>query len=161
MITDEEGDTTGDSAAAVDLQVEVNGISYTLTDDFADADIPNGYARTQRSLDGADRQMVENESGKVCLGYMKDAEGNGDFFLYNEETASFSPYAEISISDTTSIIVLSDASQVSLPDTYQEAKLTLNDKEFPVWQDTVNEGLYVIYAPPVTWITARPCWSRL
>ena len=139
---------TADSntSQAADLQVDVNGVSYTLTDNFADADIPNGYARTQRTLDGTERQMVENESGNVCLGYMTDAEGNGDFFLYNEETATFSPYAEISISDIASIIVLSDASQVSLPNSYQEAKLSLNDKEFPVWQDTDREGIYVLYA---------------
>lgn len=140
----EEGDTA--APAAEDLQVDVDGVIYTLTDDFADADIPNGYARTQRTLDGAERQMVENDNGSVCLGYMIDAEGVGAFFLYNEENATFSPYAEISISDTTSIIVLNDASQVSLPDNYQEAKLSLNEKEFPVWQDTENEGMYVIYA---------------
>jgi len=145
LITD-GGSDDANATDAVEQQIEVNGVSYTLTDDFADADIPNGYARTQRTLDGAERQMVENESGNICLGYMKDAEGNGDFFLYNEESATFAPYAEISISDTTSIVVLSDTSQVSLPDTYQEAKLTLNDKEFPVWQDTTTEGLYVIYA---------------
>lgn len=150
-VTIEEGDPSkiADSAPASeasDVQVEVNGVSYTLTDDFADADIPNGYARTQRTLDGEDRQMVENESGNVCLAYMIDSEGTGDFFLYDEETATFAPYAEISISDTTSIIVLSDTSQVSLSDTYVEAKLSLNDKEFPVWQDSEKEGIYVIYA---------------
>lgn len=131
---------------AEDIQVDVNGVLYTLTDEFADADIPNGYARTQRTLDGEERQMVENESGNVCLGYLKDEEGTGDFFLYNEENATFSPYAEISISDITSIIVLNDTSAVSLPDKYSEAKLSLNDKEFPVWQDTEKEGIYVIYA---------------
>lgn len=131
---------------AADVQVDVNGVVYTLTDTFADADIPNGYARTQKMLDGVERQMVENDSGSVCLGYMVDEAGNGDFFLFNEETATFSAYAEISISDTTSIIVLSDASQVSLPDTYKEAKLSLNNKEFPVWQNTEKGGLYVIYA---------------
>lgn len=142
--TDEEGDSP--AAAAGDMQVDVAGVTYTLTDDFADADIPNGYARTQRTLDGTERQMVENDSASICLGYMKDAEGTGAFFLYLEETASFAPYAEISISDTSSIVVLSDASEVSLPNRYQEAKLSLNEKEFPVWQDTEKEGMYLIYA---------------
>lgn len=146
---EEESDDEGGNenlADASDIEVDVNGTVYTLTDEFADADIPNGYTRTQRNLDGEDRQMVENESGSVCLGYLRDADMVGDFFLYNEETATFSPYAEISISDSTSIIVLSDASQVSLPDSYSEAKLSLNEKEFPVWQDTENEGMYVFYA---------------
>ena len=90
--------------------------------------------------------MVANESGAVTLGYLKDAEGTGDFFLYNTENATFSPYEEVSISDTTSIIVLSDTSNVKLPKQYKEAKLTLNEKEFPVWQDSSKEDTYVIYA---------------
>lgn len=134
------------STGAGDKEVEVNGEKYTLTDAFADADIPAGYSKTTVSLDGEDRQMVTNEEGTVTLGYLKDAEGTGDFFLYNTEDATFSPYEEISISDTTSIIVLSDTSNVKLPKQYKEAKLTLNEKEFPVWQDSSKEDTYVIYA---------------
>ena len=134
------------STGAGDKEVEVNGEKYTLTDAFADADIPAGYSKTTVSLDGEDRQMVTNEEGTVTLGYLKDAEGTGDFFLYNTEDATFSPYEEISISDTTSIIVLSDTSKVKLPKQYKEAKLTLNEKEFPVWQDSTKEDTYIIYA---------------
>lgn len=138
-------DTTTASSAS-DMQVEVNGVSYTLTDNFADIDIPAGYARTQISLDGQERQMVTNSASGVVLGYLVDAGGTGDFYLYNEENATFSPYEEVYISDTTSIIVLSDASKVKLPSTYVEITLTLNGKEFPAWQDSVNAGYYIIYA---------------
>lgn len=134
------------AASASDKQVEVNGVTYTLTDEFADADIPSGYSRTQVDLDGEQRQMVTNESGSIYLAYLFDADKVGDFFLYNVEDATFAPYEEIAISDTTSIIVLSDSSKVKLPKTYKEAKLTLNEKEFPVWQDTEHAGYYVIYA---------------
>ena len=139
-------DSTTQAPSAGDVEVDVNGVMYTLTDEFADTDIPNGYSRTQKTLDGEERQMVENESGNICLGYLKDADAIGSFFLYNEENATFSPYAEISISDTMSIIVLSDTSEVTLDSRYSEAKLSLNEKEFPVWQDTEKEGIYVIYA---------------
>lgn len=143
-IKEESGETA--APAAGDKTVEVNGVSYVLTDEFADADIPSGYSRTTVSLDGEDRQMVVNEAGSVTLGYLKDGEGLGEFFLYNTENATFAPYEEISISDTTSIIVLSDTSKVKLPKNYQEAKLTLNEKEFPVWQDSTSDRFYVIYA---------------
>lgn len=129
-----------------DMQVEVNGTAYTLTDDFPDADIPSGYSRTQVELDGQQRQMVSNETSGATLGYLLDGEENGDFFLYNTESATFSPYEQLTISDTTSIIILSDTSQVDLPSTYQEANLTLNGKDFPVWQDTIRDGFYVLYA---------------
>lgn len=144
---DEEKD--GDdapAAAAGDMQVVVDGTTYTLTDKFADADIPAGYSRTTVSLEGEDRQMVENESGNICLGYLVDSDDVGDFFIYNEEDATFAPYEEIAISDTTSIIVLSDTSKVKLPGSYNEVGLTLNDKEFPVWQDKEHDGYYIIYA---------------
>ena len=35
---------------------------------------------------------------------------------------------------------------MDLPSTYQEANLTLNGKDFPVWQDTTRDGFYVLYA---------------
>lgn len=135
-----------ETSSANDIQVEVNGVAYTLTDGFADGDIPGGYSRTTISLDGQERQMVGNQAGSITLGYLKNAEGTGDFFLYNGEDATFAPYEEIAISDTASIVVLSDTSKVKLPDTYQEAKLTLNEKDFPVWQDSTKEGYYVLYA---------------
>ena len=82
------------------------------------------------------------------LGYLLDSERRtGDFFLYNRRRAlPFLPMKQLTISDTTSIIVLSDTSQVDLPSTYQEANLTLNGKDFPVWQDTTRDGFYVLYA---------------
>lgn len=137
---------TSTTSSADDMQVEVNGTTYTLTDSFADADIPSGYTRTQISLDGQERQMVTNESSGIVLGYLRDADDVGDFFLYSEEDATFSPYEEVAISDTTSIVILDDASGAKLPDTYAEVKMTLNGNEFPVWQDTENTDYYVMYA---------------
>lgn len=132
--------------SAGDMQVEVNGVAYTLTDSFGDMVIPEGYTRTSVTLEGQDRQMVVNASGTIYLGYLIDASNVGDFFVYNEKNATFFPYEELAISDTTSIIVLSDISGVNLPETYQQTKLTLNEKEFPVWQDMENDRYYVIYA---------------
>lgn len=134
------------AGTAEDKTVKVNGKSYTLTDEFADNDIPTGYSRKEVSLDGEKRQMVQNEDSGITLGYLLDSDKKGDFFLYNEEDATFSPYEEITISDSASIVVLSDTSKVKLPSNYQEAKLTLNDKEFPVWQNSDSADYYVIYA---------------
>lgn len=131
---------------AADKTVKVNGKSYTLTDEFADNDIPTGYSRVTVSLDGEKRQMVKNEDSGVTLAYLLDSDKKGDFFMYNEEDATFSPYEEVTISDSTSIVVLPDTSKVKLPSNYQEAKLTLNDKEFPVWQNSNSTDYYVLYA---------------
>lgn len=143
-IQEDSGTTAVPSAE--DLQVEVNGEAYILTDGFADADIPSGYTRTSVTLNGQERQMVMNEAGSIYLGYLLDAQNMGDFFLYNQENATFAPYEEVRISDKTSIVILSDSSKVNLPDTYAEAELTLNEKKFPIWQDNEHPGYYVMYA---------------
>lgn len=142
----QEDGGTAVAPSAEDIQVEVNGEAYILTDGFADADIPPGYTRTTVTLNGQERQMVMNEAGAVYLGYLLDAQSTGGFFLYNQENATFAPYEEVRISDTASIIILSDTSKVSLPDTYGEAELTLNEKRFPIWQDKEHNGYYVMYA---------------
>lgn len=139
-------DTSDSSSSANDVEVKVDGKTYTLTDDFEDKDIPSGYSRTKVSLDGKDHQMVVNGKDSIYLGYLKNSDGKGAFFLYDKENATFSAYEEVSISDTTSIILLNDESKVKLPSRYKKAKLTLNGEEFPVWQDTKNEDYYIMYA---------------
>lgn len=149
-VTIAEGDpskiTDTSTSTENDVKVKVNGKSYTLTDDFEDQDIPSGYSRTKVSLDGKDHQMVVNAKDSIYLGYLKNSDGKGAFFLYDKENATFSSYEEVSISDTTSIILLDDESKVNLPSQYKKAKLTLNGEEFPVWQDTKNEDYYIMYA---------------
>lgn len=145
---EEEEDAGSDEtsqASADDIQVDVDGTEYILTDKFPEGDIPEGYERTTVTLDGQERQMVANANSGVTLGYLLDGDA-GSFFLYNEENATFSPYAELVISDKTSIVLLSDTSAVSLPSEYKEAELTLKEKTFPVWQKSGDEGYYVLYA---------------
>ena len=144
LVEDEAAATSVSNAE--DLQVEVNGQTYYLTDDFENASIPYGYNRTEVELNGATRQMVENGTSGVILGFLVDAEDAGDYFLFNEENASFSNYEEINISDDMSIVLLSDTDEVSLPSKYLEATLTIDEKEFPVWQDAENENYYLLYA---------------
>ncbi len=131
--------------AAGDMQVEVGGTTYTLTDNFPEGDVPDGYERMTVTLDGKERQMVVNANSGVTLGYLSDGD-EGDFFMYNEEDATFAPYEELVISDKTSIILLSDTSAVNLSSDYKEAELTLDDKTFPVWQKSGEDGYYVLYA---------------
>ena len=61
-----------------DMEVTVNDTAYTLTDDFAEADIPAGYKKTTVTLDGAERQMVTNEAENIYLGYLRDSKDVGD-----------------------------------------------------------------------------------
>ncbi len=131
---------------AEDVPVTVDGTQYTLSDHFSEALIPEGYTETTVTYGGAERKFVVNETNTVYLGYLLDASGNGAFFLYDSDKASFSPYVEYKLSDTTSIVLLNDDSAISLPERYQETTLTINDAVFPVWQDMEQQTYYIVYA---------------
>ena len=138
---------SGTSAAGetTDIVVTVNGMDYNFSEAFTSNDIPDGYSETTMTFNGEERKFVANEAG-ITLGYLVDASGAGSFFMFNSEDATFSPYIEISISDTTSIVPLNNAEAVTLPDSYQQVELTVQDQQYPAWSDPMSPRYYVIYA---------------
>ena len=54
--------------------------------------------------------------------------------------------AEVVISNTTTITLIEDVSEIILPERYNETSVTMDGSEFPAWQDSVNTDMYVIYA---------------
>lgn len=127
-------------------KITINGVEYSFSEDFKATDIPEGYEETTLTYEGAEHKFVKNAESNIVLGYLVNAEGNGEFFLYDQEANTFAPFVVLYISDTTSIVLLSDVSAVKLPKQYQSMELTVNDKVFPAWQDMENDGFYVLYA---------------
>lgn len=128
------------------VKVTVGEQEYSLSGAFKASDIPAGFTEGTLSYDGGEHKIVQNETTGIKLGYLVDQTGKGAFFLYNEENATFSPYVSVVVSPTTSIALLKADSSLKVPDGYQEVKLTVNEHEFPAWQDSRNEGFYLVYA---------------
>ena len=143
--TAEPSGTASAAGETTDIVVNVNGTDYNFSEAFTTVDIPAGYAETTMTFNGEERRFVANDAG-VYLGYLVDSSGAGSFFLYNDEDATFSPYLEVAVSDTTSIILLNQPGQVSLPESYQQVDLTVSDQTFPAWADPSDSRFYVIYA---------------
>lgn len=152
-ITIEAGDpsktpsiSTATGTTASDGAVEVNGKVYTLSSDFEESEIPNGYVESTLNYSGTDYKIVVDETTGVQLGYLVDSNSNGEFFMYVSDNATFAPYEQIKISDTTSIILLSDVTGITLPDTYSSTTVLVNGQKFPAWQDTENTEMCILYA---------------
>ncbi len=141
-------DTTSDTAGeTTDIVVNVNGVDYNFSEAFTSADIPAGYYEATQTFNGEERKFVANDAG-VYLGYLVDSSGAGAFFLYNEEDATFAPYVELSISDTTSIIPLAEPEGLKMPEGYQEVNLNLTglDQQYSAWSNPETDRYYLIYA---------------
>lgn len=127
------------------IEISIDGEKYTLSSEFADNDIPTGFSVANVQYEGAQRTMITNESATVYLAYLFDSDGIGDFYYFNSEDATFSKCAQIAISSDTSIIVY-NAGDVEVPDNYKATSLTIDEKEFSIWQDPNASDYYLLYA---------------
>ena len=137
---------TPDAGSDTGITVTVNGKDYHFSEAFTSTDMPEGFTETAMTFNGEERKFAVNDAG-VYLGYLTDGSGTGNFFLFNTEDATFAPFAQLTISDTTSIIPLDKPEKVDLPDNYQESELTVQDQVFPIWSDpAASDRYYLIYA---------------
>ena len=91
--------------------------------------------------------VVYSDSFGLYLAYMVNDDNVGNFFMYVEEDATFTPYEEISISDDVRIALLSDVSEIELPSEYvSQDVMSANGYEFPAWKNEENPDFIVLYA---------------
>lgn len=137
---------TTDEPVADTATVEVNGVSYIFSDAFTEEDIPQGFVESTIDYDGAERKVVMNETSGLCLGYLVDANGEGKFFVYVSDNATFAPYETIDISDSVTIVLLTTVEDIVLPESYKAFNVTVNGTEFPAWQNIEDDRFCILYA---------------
>lgn len=145
-IKEGDGTATQGPVETTDVTVTVNGVAYTLANTFEDSVVPEGFTKTEFDYQGTKCTAVTNENASMFLGYLVDAEGNGDFFLYMMETAAFVPYESIKISDSTVIALLVDTSEVVLPEQYVPTEVIVNGTAYPAWQNVEDTAHCILYA---------------
>ena len=146
LIEEEEGETGAETTTSGG-QVEVDGVQYTITGGFSDALIPAGFVKGEKQFEGANCEVVTQEASGRSAFYLTPVDGGeADFFLYDDDNGTFSPFESIEIAQDRYIVLLRDDGGVNLPSAFQETMLTLNGKEFPAWQNTENADYYVVYA---------------
>ncbi len=145
IVQEDPQPATTEGASSGDSGITVGGVSYELSSDFADTEVPDGYERVTVNFEGTDWTMVVNNTTGVHLAYLVDANKTGRFFYYDDSKATFSPYEIINISDDTAILIVSDDS-LELPSYYVQTTMKLNGQEFVVWQNTNKDGFYLVYA---------------
>lgn len=144
---DTESQDTETTVATDGKTVKVNGKKYIVSSDFSEELIPEGFQKGEMSFEGSNYTVITQESSGINAMYLTEkSSGDSDFFLYNSDDGSFSPFEEVEIAKDRYIIPLMDDGKVSLPSQYQKITLTLNGKEFDTWQDTKEAEYYVVYA---------------
>lgn len=137
--------TTGPTTTT-DLSVNVNGVSYLIASEFPEDAIPKGYEAATLEYDLNECNVVYSEEFGLYLAYLVNEENAGDFFMYIEADATFAPYKEITVSESTTIALLSDVADVVLPEEYRTTTVVLDEYEFPAWQNQQDTNYCILYA---------------
>ena len=143
-VTIAEGEMT--AVTPTDATVDVNGVSYKIANEIPKDAIPAGYEAAKLEYDMVEYNVLYNEGFGLYLAYLLNEENAGDLFMYVEEDATFAPYEEIAVSDSVTIALLSDVTDVALPKEYTTTTVVLNGHDFPAWQAKDSEGFCILYA---------------
>ncbi len=138
--------TTDEPATDNGAIVEVNGETYTLSENFTEEDIPEGFEESSLEYAGTNYKVVMQAETGLYLGYLVNADGEGMFFLYVDENATFAPFEQLEISDTTVITLLSNVEDIVFPEPYKQTEVEVNGIAFPAWQNPENKEVCVVYA---------------
>lgn len=146
-ITGEAVTGTVDEGSLSEGTVEIDGKTYHFSNDIPLGEIPKGYEESTLEYDLKTYKVVYSEDFGLSLAYLVNEDNEGDFFMYVEETATFAPYEAIEISEETTIVVLTDVSEVVLPEEYKAMTVPFSSGyEFPAWQTDDTPGYCVFYA---------------
>lgn len=154
LVTIEQGDPNAVDSGAGDTalptgegpEVTVNGVNYTLVNDFEDVLIPEGFVRSAFTFEGHECQALKQEASGLYMAYLVDAEEKGAMFLYNPENGEFSACERVRISDTSEVILMQFTPHDALPETYKEAEFELNGIVFPAWQNPAQPEFFIVNA---------------
>lgn len=108
-----------------DMSAMVAGVTYEVAKQFDESTLPEGFEAINYSYHDVEVRAGKGLQKDLILLYLKDEAGNGELYIYNEATDSFSPWVEISVS-AKSIVILPIEEDVEIPDGFVEASIDVN-----------------------------------
>ncbi len=142
--TQEESDVI--ETAPTGGEITIQGTTYTLVQELPENKLPDGFSTGVANYNGGQINVGKEEDSGIVIAYLANEAGEEDFFMYNEEEGTFSPFVRMIISETSYIVFLETPTEEQLSDRYVETSLNVSDFEFPTWQDTEMPGFYLMNA---------------
>ncbi len=116
------------------MSVVVDDVTWQIAEAFEVAAVPEGFTASEYMYQGTSIQACTDENGRVLF-YMTDPDGNGDFFLYDEENELFAPYVTILMAEKTVIVLPPEAlpEDTVLPEGFVECTITIGTHTVDGW----------------------------
>lgn len=128
-----ETTTSGEFNQSGDI-IEVDGVKYTISEDFTEEQTPEGFTRTDFEYKGAPYQGVIFDHGHLGMYYMVSEFGEGKFFIYDADRDKFYPYVRLTSGEHYIVLMVVPNGAIP-PADYEETTLVIgNDVTIPAYQ---------------------------
>lgn len=139
LVTKIEGDAGepgGEIAAGTEPSgsISADTSNWQVAETFDASLLPEGFTQSEFQYDGKTVQSGYNDKGNVIV-YMTDENGNGDFFYYDETSASFVPYVTV-VTAEKSVIVLPSSTipaDVTVPEGFAACTIDIGTHTVEGW----------------------------
>ncbi len=130
------------------VTVVMDGNTYFVSNEYKESDIPNGYEETTIAYESGEIKALRNAASNVVLVSLAEQSGEAELYLFDEATATFSAYREISISVSTgtTIVILTNTDEAVIPRGYLETIAEIDSVQFPAWQNPDHSETCILYA---------------
>lgn len=128
--TNENGETK--EAEFGDTKVTVNGTEYSIASSFDESTLPEGFESSTYSYKGTEVMSGKGLEKDLLLLYLKDAGGNGGFFIYNEGADSWSQFVQVETSSK-AIVVIPIDSDAQIPQGFTERQVDIDGVRVTGW----------------------------
>lgn len=125
-----------------DADIVVNGNNMTVSSSFSAEDIPEGFELDLFEYDGKEVFCVKNEELKLTLLNLKDKDGNGGFYVYDNK--EFYEYKYIGFADNTYYIF--DSRKADKKPEGNETEFTIGETTLKGFVDAEDSDFVYFYA---------------
>lgn len=141
--TNENGETK--EAEFADVKVTVNGTEYNIATSFDETSLPEGFEAATYSYKGTDVMSGKGLEKDLLLLYLKDAGGNGGFFVYNDKSDSWSQFVQVETSSKAIVIIPLDT-DTKVPEGFTERSVDIDGVRVTGWvAKTEAEPEYCVF----------------
>lgn len=133
-----EDEPKEDEPVKAAISVQIDGATYTVQEDFAKKEIPEGFEENSVTLKEQEVLGVYNRQCELQLLYLKSEDGKASFFIHLEEDA-FYPFRSIKISEKKAIIPVPLTTEDEQPKNASKKSLVLGGQNFDAWNSEDKE----------------------
>ena len=125
------------------INVTVDDKEYTVIRKNDVLEPPAGYEETTVKIGDEDVLAYTNDKTKYTLVGLKDEDGNGAWYIYDEEKDTYTPYVFYNFNGV-SLITL-DMPKNLIPDGFVKSSFEYNDERVEGYKYKSNSQFYLIY----------------